>query len=221
MTFAEHINRFNSDLRLDAKLPAGVEVMNPFDDPATRQLAETFYLKFYNDMKPRRLVIGINPGRLGGGVTGIPFTDPVKLSDHCGIPNAMRRVTEPSAGFIYDMIRAFGGVEDFYARYFIYAVSPLGFTREGLNYNYYDSKVLEKAVTPFIISSMKKILHQGVDASVCYCLGNGKNYQYLDDLNRKEAFFGTVVPLPHPRWIVQYRRKRYDEFVASYLAVLG
>ena len=221
MTFAEHINRFNRNLRLDATLPTGVEVMNPFDDPATRRLAETFYLKFYNDRKPRRLVIGINPGRLGGGVTGIPFTDPVKLQDQCGIVNAMRKVTEPSAGFIYDMIEAYGGVEAFYGRYFIYAVSPLGFTREGLNYNYYDSKALEKAVTPFIVSSMQKILQQGVDTSACYCLGNGKNFKFLDDLNRKEGFFGTVIPLPHPRWIVQYRRKMYDEFISGYLKTLG
>ncbi len=220
MTFAEHINRFNRDLKLDIKLPAGVEVMNPYDDPVTRRLAETFYLKFYNDEKPRQLVIGINPGRLGGGVTGIPFTDPVKLQDHCGIPNELRKVTEPSAGFIYDMIKAFGGVEGFYERYFIYAVCPLGFKLEGLNYNYYDSKALENAVTPFIVSSMRKILQQGVDASVCYCLGNGKNFKFLDDLNRKEGFIGSVVPLPHPRWIVQYRRKKYDEFITTYLEVL-
>jgi hypothetical protein len=220
MTFAEHINRFNRDLRLEVALPDGVEVMNPFDDPVTRRLAETFYLKFYSDNNPRQLVIGINPGRLGGGVTGIPFTDPVKLQDQCGIPNELRKVTEPSAGFIYDMINAFGGADAFYARYFIYAVSPLGFTKEGLNYNYYDSKTLEKAVTPFIISSMRKILHEGVDASICYCLGNGKNFKFLDDLNRKEEFFGDVVPLPHPRWIVQYRRKRYAEFIGSYLDAL-
>jgi len=221
MTLAEHINRFNASLRLEVSLPEGIGVMNPYDDSGTRELSERFYNKYYDDADPRKLVIGINPGRLGGGVTGIPFTDPVKLQQHCGIPNDMKKITEPSAGFIYDMINAFGGAEQFYARYFIYAVSPLGFTKDGLNYNYYDSKPLEKAVTPFIISSMRKILGNGMDTTDCYCLGNGKNFKFLEALNRKERFFKRIVPLPHPRWIVQYRRKRYDEFINEYLKVLS
>jgi len=67
---------------------------------------------------------------------------------------------------------------------------------------------------------MRKILEGKVDDSVCYCLGNGKNFKFLDELNRKERFFSSLVPLPHPRWIVQYRRKRYDEFVSRYIEIL-
>lgn len=220
MTFSQHINEFNRTVTLDAPLPEGVEVMNPFADPDVRKLAETFYEKFYSDDRPRKLIMGINPGRLGGGVTGIPFTDPVKLEEHCGIPNDLRRVTEPSAGFIYDMIDAYGGASSFYEHYFIYAVSPLGFTKDGLNYNYYDSRTLEKAVTPFIVESLKKVLEFNVDREVCYCLGNGKNFKFLSKLNEEHQFFGEVVPLPHPRWIVQYRRKRYAEFISQYVGVL-
>lgn len=219
--FSQHINQFNRALKLDVKLPRGVEVMNPFEDPIASRLAETFYEKFYNDSHSRKLIMGINPGRLGGGATGIPFTDPVKLMERCNIVNDLKKVTEPSAGFIYDMIDAYGGAESFYEKYFIYAVSPLGFTKGGVNYNYYDSKELERSVTPFIVASMKKILSMKVDASVCYCLGNGKNFKFLNELNKKEHFFGEVVPLPHPRWIVQYRRKKYDEFVNHYLDILN
>lgn len=220
MNFSEYVNQFNESLHLQVRLPAGVEVMNPFDEPGTRQLARMFYETFYSDRKKRRLIMGINPGRLGGGVTGIPFTDPVKLEEQCGIPNTMKKVTEPSAGFIYDMIAAYGGPASFYDRYFIYAVSPLGFTKNGLNYNYYDSKELEKAVTPFIVASMKKVLNFPVDSDTCYCLGNGKNFKFLNDLNRRMRFFGRVEPLPHPRWIVQYRRKSYQEFIDNYVDVL-
>lgn len=216
----EAINRLNESLTLDVRLPNGVEVMNPFDAESTRKLARQFYDRFYSDEKKRKLILGINPGRLGGGVTGIPFTDPVKLQDHCGITNELKKVTEPSAGFIYDMIDAWGGVQEFYQDYFIYAVSPLGFTKNGLNYNYYDEPALEKAVKPFIIDSLQKVLTLNLDHSVCYCLGNGKNFKFLQRLNKEQGFFGDVVPLPHPRWIVQYRRKRYHEFIHVYLNAL-
>ena len=38
----------------------------------------------------------------------------------------------------------------FYANYFIGAVCPLGFMKDGKNINYYDDKKLQQAVTPFI-----------------------------------------------------------------------
>lgn len=221
MLFAENINEFNRSLKLDIKLPDGVKVMNPFEDTTTVKLAETFYNKYYSDSTRRLLLLGINPGRLGGGITGVPFTDPVKMQENCNIPNDLQKKTEPSAGFIYDMINAYGGPYIFYSKYLIHAVCPLGFMKNGINYNYYDDKALEKAVTPFIIDSLKKILTFNVNTDICYCLGNGKNYKFLKNLNSTHSFFKKVIPLPHPRWIVQYRRKRYYEFIKLYLNELS
>jgi hypothetical protein len=113
MTLAEQINNFNRSLELDAELPEGISVMNPFHDPTAFGLSKAFYDLYFSDNTKRVLILGINPGRLGGGTTGIPFTDPVKLHDICGISNEMKKVTEPSAGFIYDMIDAFGGPSSF------------------------------------------------------------------------------------------------------------
>ncbi|MGB3465178.1 MAG: hypothetical protein WBA74_07910, partial [Cyclobacteriaceae bacterium] len=53
-----------------------------------------------------------------------------------------------------------------------------------------------------------------------YSLGQGKNIKYLEYLNKKYQLFGEIVPLPHPRWILQYRRKRKDEFLDLYLEKL-
>lgn len=220
MTFAEDVIAFNTSLNLNVQLPDGVNVMNPFNDKITREISEKFYRKFYTDEYQRTLIMGINPGRFGAGLTGIPFTDPVKLEKNCGIPNPLPKTTEPSAGFIYDMISAFGGPEAFYNKYFIYAVCPLGFTKDGVNYNYYDSKLLEKAVTPFIIRSLNQILSFPVNKEICFCLGNGKNFKFLSKLNSDYHFFKEIIPLPHPRWIVQYRRKKYDEFILEYLKLL-
>jgi len=43
-------------------------------------------------------------------------------------------------------------------------------------------------------------------------MGQGKNYKYFSKLNEKHQFFDEIVPLPHPRWVMQYRRKRMEEF---------
>jgi hypothetical protein len=67
---------------------------------------------------------------------------------------------------------------------------------------------------------VKRLLEFPFDTRACYCLGNGRNFSFLSGLNRREKFFGEVLPLPHPRWIVQYRRKRYQEFIGLYLDAL-
>ncbi|MCF8379120.1 MAG: DUF4918 family protein [Bacteroidales bacterium] len=219
-TFAENVNHFNSKLIIETPLPNGVGVMNPFSDPKVYNLATQFYRKYYHDHKIRKLILGINPGRLGAGLTGIPFTDPVKLLEDCGIPNQLKKVKEPSAGFIHDMIYAFGGLEHFYTKYFINSVCPLGFTFNGINYNYYDSKQLESAIKPFIIKSLRQLLAFNVDSSECFCLGNGKNFKFLKNLNNEMHFFKKVTPLPHPRWIVQYRQKQYQYFIHEFIATL-
>lgn len=221
MNFAENVIRFNENLYLDLNLPEGIEVMNPFRAGQVKILADQFYNKYYNDQNSRKLILGINPGRLGAGVTGIPFTDPVKLEQQCKIPNTLKKVTEPSAGFVYDAINVLGGPLHFYSRYFINSVSPLGFVKDGKNYNYYDSRELEQIIEPFIVESLKEILSFGIETEKCFCLGNGKNFSYLKKLNDRLGFFDQVVPLPHPRWIVQYRRKQYNEFIRHFEKELG
>ena len=118
MSFANYVIEFNQKLKLNIPLPKGVEVMNPFISQDTLEISVKFYRKYYSDENERILILGINPGRFGGGITGIPFTDPVKLENICGIHNQMKKVTEPSAGFIYDMIEAYGGPEAFLQQVF-------------------------------------------------------------------------------------------------------
>jgi hypothetical protein len=161
MNFADKIIGFNSQLSLDARLPKGIEVMNPFRESATAtQISEQFYRKFYNDNKERKFILGINPGRLGAGVTGVPFTDTKRLNNECGIPFDGFHTHEPSSVFVYEVIKAYGGPEKFYQDIYINSVCPLGFViidKKGKekNYNYYDSADLTKAVTPFIIESIR------------------------------------------------------------------
>lgn len=216
MTFSKKVLAFYKSLTLDQKLPTKVQVMNPYQDTTTFKVCQQFYQKFYNDSNQRTLILGINPGRLGGGITGVPFTDPEKLERYCGIANNFTKKSELSADFIYRMIESYGGVEKFYGNYFIGAVCPLGFTKDGKNLNYYDQKDLQKAVYPFIVDTLTAQLTLGVNTKVCYCLGEGQNFKFLSSLNEKHKFFEKIIPLPHPRFIMQYRRKKLNNFIDLY-----
>lgn len=232
-TFADKIISFNKSLVFTGRLPKGISLLNPFkDNPAIMPVAGQFYKKYYNDNKPRRMILGINPGRHGAGITGIPFTDTKRLAEFCGINITGFSSHEPSSVFVYDVINSFSpgiapiaGVRRFYKRFYINSICPLGFTAAGksgrqVNYNYYDSPELFKAVYGFIVSSIKRQLSFGIKRDVCFCMGNNANYKHLMLINEREKFFGKIVPLEHPRFIVQYRLKKKQMYIDKYLKAL-
>lgn len=220
MTFAHKILDFHKNLRPDWKLPKEVELLFPFDNKDTWQVMTAFYEQYFNDTRQRTLIFGINPGRFGAGITGTPFTDPKILEEICGIPTPFAKRHELSAIFVYEYIQAYGGPDLFYKDFYITSICPLGFVKGGKNYNYYDDKVLEKAVTPHIIHNIKSNINFGCNEKVALCMGQGKNYKYFKKLNEKEGFFEEIIPLPHPRWVMQYRRKRMEEFVNLFVKTL-
>jgi hypothetical protein len=219
-SLAEKILDFNKHLHFPGKTLPDVKVMTPYQDQKIYDLCHQFYNKYYNDNNPRYLIIGINPGRFGAGTTGIPFTDPRKLEEICGIKNEMAKKVELSADFIYAMIDRYGGARKFYSEFLFSSVSPLGFTRNGKNLNYYDDKKLEKAITPFAVSCIHHQLDFGLHETKCFCLGEGKNYEFLRKLNETHGFFDNIIPLPHPRFIMQYKRKHLNEYFDLYLEKL-
>jgi len=204
-------------------LPEGISIMNPYKESAEAlRCSSLFFNKYYVDDNKRYFIIGINPGRFGSGLTGVSFTDPKRLEEKCGIKSSLPRTHEPSSEFIYKMIDAYGGVEAFYARFYINSVCPLGFTQTNekgreVNYNYYDRKDLQEAVYPFIIASLKKQIALGMETKLAFCLGFGKNYGFLQKLNKQYHFFENIVPLEHPRFIKQYKAKYEAEYIAKYL----
>jgi hypothetical protein len=202
-------------------LPAGIDILYPQNNPQVMEAVKAFFNKYYNDIRPRRLLLGINPGRFGAGITGVNFTAPRQLKNDCGITHPFGDSSELSAEFIYEMIGQYGGPEKFYRDYFISAVSPLGFTKNGININYYDEKGLQQAVTPFIIEQLQKQLSFGFIPDRCICIGEEKNFKFLTSLNKEHRFFQEIIPLPHPRFILQYRRKQKETYIQQYLEALG
>jgi Domain of unknown function (DUF4918) len=201
-------------------LPKDIDLLYPHPDRQVVKVVKAFFEKFYSDNKPRRLMMGINPGRFGAGITGVNFTAPRQLRENCGIDHPWGNSSELSAEFVYEMITAYGGPAKFYAGYFIGAVSPLGYMKDGKNINYYDDKKLLQAVKPFIVDTIRQQLRMGFITDVCFCIGGEKNHKFLSALNEQHGFFQKIVPLAHPRFIMQYRRKKKQEYINEWLSAL-
>ena len=218
-TFAARVIEFYRQLRPPRLDGLGVQALLPYRVPQARACTDLFYGKYFKDTSPRVFLIGINPGRFGAGTTGVPFTDPVSL-EKIGIPNPFPKRRELSAVFIESLIEQWGGPEKFYRTFFITAASPVGFTKNGKNYNYYDDRKLLTAVRPFIVKTMRAQLEFGARRDVALVLGTGANYEFLNRLNEEEGFFEKLLVVEHPRFIMQYRRKRVDEFLHKYESLL-
>jgi len=218
--FSNKLIQFYTSLRPPGNLPKGIEILYPQKDPQVIKIIKEFYKKYFNDDRPRGLLLGINPGRYGAGITGINFTAPKHLKENCGIEHPFSTSSELSADFIYEMIEQYGGPKKFYADWFIGSVCPLGFIKGGKNLNYYDDKQLAAAVTPFIVDCINKQINLGFNTEQCICIGGEKNLKFLSGLNEKYKWFKKITPLPHPRFILQYRRKQKDKYIHQYLRAL-
>lgn len=218
--YSEKLIRYHLSLHPPGNLPNGIEVLFPQRDPKVAQIVNAFYKRYFHDNHKRSLMLGINPGRFGAGMTGINFTAPKQLKDICGIEHHLKNSSELSAEYIYDMIRTYGGVEKFYKNWFIGSVCPLGFIKNGKNINYYDDKNLINAVTPFITDCINKQLAIGFKTGTCICIGGEKNFKFLLKLNERHKWFDKIIPVPHPRFVLQYRRKQKDKYIEEYLSAM-
>lgn len=227
-TFAEKLLQFYDKLAHAAfELPAGFKIINPFNGnhkDLVKKIMTQFYRKFYNDVHPRRLILGSSPSRRASGVIGIPFEDTKHLSE-MGIFIDKFYVTKSSSGFLYDVMREYGGYEKFYADFCMNFVYPLGIVKvhskgNELNFNYYEDQKLQAILYPFIISTLRAQIDFGIDTSVCYCIGSGGNYSFLSNINEKYHFFDEIIPLEHPRFIMQYHSKDKVRFMDKYLNAL-
>ena len=220
MTWSEHLIQYYLQLVPPSSLPGNVECLHPQKEEKVREVVKAFYNKYYHDDGERLIMLGINPGRFGAGVTGVNFTAPRQLMDNCGIVHSFKNQSELSAEFIYEMITAFGGPGLFYSKVFIGSVFPLGLTRDGKNINYYDERELMHHLQPFIIQTLDDLMSNVKYKPVCIAIGGEKNFKYLSLLNKSEKWFNSILSLPHPRFIMQYRRPHKLDFIHQYREVI-
>lgn len=221
-TFGDKIITHNKGLSYKGKLPSGFDVLNPFhDNPETMRVMKAFYDTYYNDNHSRKFIMAINPGRLGAGTTGVPFTDTKRLESHCGITMESAKTYEVSATFVYRMIEEFGGVEAFYSQFYINNAFPFALIRKNkkgnwVNANYYDDKTLFAAVKATMVENIKRNISLGIDTSEVFVMGK-KNADFIKRLNKEHHFFEKLTVLEHPRYIQQYKLKDLDFYLTKYL----
>lgn len=216
-TFANKAIHYFNKLKTPNRLPSGVQILNPYANVDVQSAVKEFYKKFYSDERKRIYILGINPGRFGGGLTGISFTDPVALKKYCGIDNPFGNREELSSKFIYQAITRYGGVNKFFSDFFLSAIYPLALIKDGKNYNYYDDKKLFSFLKPYLLVSLKKQIELGANRHVVICLGK-KNGEYLKILNGELNLFNQIEILDHPRYIMQYRKKKVDYYIEQYIS---
>ncbi|SFE20163.1 uracil-DNA glycosylase family protein [Spirosoma endophyticum] len=219
-TFADKAIAYYNHLSAPTTLPPGVDVINPYQQPDVVRIVQEFYTKFFLDTNPRVFMLGINPGRFGAGVTGISFTTPQNLRRYCGIENVLRDTPELSSRFIYQVVDAFGGAQEFYKQFFLTSLFPLALTKEGKNYNFYDDRFTTEALWPAITDTVRTQLDFGASRHVAVCLGR-KNETYLRRLNDQQGFFDRIVTLDHPRYILQYRSRDLNSYLDLYIRTLA
>ncbi|OUJ71759.1 uracil-DNA glycosylase family protein [Hymenobacter crusticola] len=218
-TFADRLLHFLTSFPLPATLPEEVEAVSPYQQPTPRALFTQFAARYYADNQPRVALLGINPGRLGNGRTGVAFTDPAALAAW-GIANDLPRRREPSSEFVQEVVLAMGGPQAFYQNFFLGSLYPLVLLRRGLNYNFYDSPAVTAALWPTIQDSLRRqVAEVGLARHAAICLGR-RNGKYLLQLNQELGLFDQIIVLDHPRYLMQYKRRALAENVARYVEVL-
>lgn len=227
LSFAKKVLLFNEYLsKVSISLPDGYGIKNPFSgcNKQINDITSRFYSIYYNDSKKRRLIVGSSPARRGSSLTGIPFEDGLHLKNTTGINIEDFYVNKSSANFLYEVIEMYGGSKKFYSDFYLNFVCPLGIVKQvngrEVNCNYYDSKKLQDKLYSFIIESIKKQIDLGIDTSIVYCIGSGDNYKFLSMINSEYHFFEKIVPLEHPRFIMQYNSKDKETYLKKYIEAL-
>lgn len=94
------------------------------------------------------------------------------------------------------------------------------FLKNGKNYNYYDDKGTLEYFKPLIYKSIQTQMNfPNIQKSVA-TVGQGKNLDFLQRLNGEKKLFSSIKILPHPRWIMQYRRKDKQKYIKQYIETL-
>ena len=174
-----------------------------------REVADAFWSTFYPGDLPREVICGLNPGRLGAGLTGVPFTDFLSLSKL--LPGIKRNDTEASAQFFFQVVQAVGA-EAFFKRFYVTNISAVGFLKAGKNLNYHDLPQGARGVVERNFNEEMQVvaptrviaLGRHAYASVKKNLPSGVEVSYL----------------AHPSWIMTYRRSEADAWVRRYIDAL-
>ena len=227
-TTAQKILEFYDSLKnADINLPEKYRLINPFtndDGQRIAQITHRFYRQYYHDNKRRFMILGSSPARRGTALTGVPFEDVKHLQKDTGISIDAFGANKRSSSFLCEVMEEYGGRQNFYKQFYMSFVCPLGIEKINLkgnwvNCNYYENVALKKCLHPFIVDSLRRQIDFNIDTTVCFCIGSGDNFKFLTNINNEHHFFDAIVPLEHPRFIMQYNSNRKEEFMQKYVNI--
>ena len=227
-TVAQEILEFNDSLgRVSLEVLKGFNLINAFNGvnkDTIKRVLHKFYTKYYNDTGKRFMILGSSPARRGTALTGVPFEDVNHLQKDTGISIDAFGANKRSSSFLYEVMEEYGGRQNFYKQFYMSFVCPLGIEKINLkgnwvNCNYYENAALKKCLHPFIVDSLSRQIDFNIDTTVCFCIGSGDNFKFLTNINNEHHFFDTIVPLEHPRFIMQYNADRKEEFIQKYVNI--
>jgi hypothetical protein len=112
-----------------------------------------------------------------------------------------------------------GGPRDFYNRFLISSVMPMGLLNGTKNCNYYDSASIFRKCKSVIQLSMEKHLDMHVNRDRVIILGK-KNADFFYKIKGFNTLFKEVVTLDHPRYVMQYQLKNKDRFIGHWISTL-
>ncbi len=167
-----------------------------------------FNRRFYAAGEPKTVLCGINPGRLGAGKTGIPFTDFGSLSKL--IPNVERKDMERSAQFFHEVVDYFGA-KNFYRSFYVTNVSWLGYAKgaKNLNFNELPLPAKNAAMTMFTYDMNR------INPTTVISMGSVVKEAVQSVLG---ASVRTDIALPHPNYCAFPKNK--EKCKRQYIEVL-
>ena len=229
VTFGDKVLRFYGDfLEENFDLPAGIRIINPFigkNKESVKEIVYNFYMEYYNDYNNRYLILGSSPAKKGSAIVGVPFENMNFLKKYNTLELEEFGINKNSSSFLEEVILKLGGREKFYSKFYMNFVFPLGLVKTNpkgneVNCNYYDTRELKKTVFDYVVKSLEEQIKFGINTSICYCIGSGENYKFLKEINSKYNFFKEIIPLEHPRYIMQYNMKDKEKYLRDYIEKL-
>ena len=80
-TWAEDLFNYYINLNPPSLLPDNIQWLYPQQQEEVQKVLRQFLNKFYVDKHKRTLILRINPGRYGAGITGVNFTAAKQLKE--------------------------------------------------------------------------------------------------------------------------------------------
>lgn len=206
--YLEFYEIFNSRFGEELK-DKGIGILSAFK--GNKEYIIEFHKKYIEPNNPKIVICGINPGRLGAGLTGIPFVDFKSLQEL--LPNVTNANSEKSSRFFYSIIQEFGA-DKFYKNFHVTNLSWLGFynIKSGRNVNY---DILPTPIAIFILEKFVEEMNL-VKPEIIVPLGNIVNFELINLVKKGRISAKIGNRLNHPA-AIRAKKEEYLTALHQYL----